>query len=83
MGKMAGITSTGLLLLPPDLVKDKLVIQFPHISINVSGHMGEAATRVLIVTPRHLGTRTSPKWRAGLTVATTDARNNGVGRYQM
>ena len=48
MGKMAGITPIGLLLLPPNLVKDNLVIQCSHISINIAGHVGEAATRVAI-----------------------------------
>ena len=82
MVKVAGRTPAGLLLLPPDLVKDNLVIQCPNISINISGHMGVAATRVEIVTPRQPDKMTRTKWRSRWTGSTMDARNDGVGRYQ-
>ena len=62
MGKVAGITPTGLLLLTPDLVKDNLFIQCPHISINISEHMGVAPTRVETGIPRHSYTRTYSQW---------------------
>ena len=80
MRKVSGRTPTGLLLLSPDFVKDNLVIQCPHISINITGRMGEAATRVVVATPRRPCTSTRPQWIAGWMVATMDARNDGAGR---
>ena len=82
MGKLAGRTPTGLLLLPSDLVKDNPVTQCSHTSINIAGHMGEAATRVAIETPRHPDTRKGPQWREGWTGETTNTQNEGVGWYQ-
>ena len=82
MGKVAGITPTGLLLLTPDLVKDNLFIQCPHISINISEHMGVAPTRVETGIPRHSYTRTYSQWISWYMGATMDARNDGVGWYQ-
>ena len=80
MGKVTERTPSGLLLLAPELVKDSLVIQCPHISINISGKMGMAATRVAIATPSHLETRTRPQFIAGWTVATMSAQKFGVER---
>ena len=51
-----------------------------HMSINISGEMGMAATRVAIATPSHLETRTRPQFIAGWTVATMSAQKFGVGR---
>ena len=82
MVEVAGITPIGFLLLPLYLVKDSLVIQCPHISINISGHMGVVDTRVAIATPSHPDIRTRSQWRAGWTGATMDARNDGVVRHQ-
>ena len=82
MGKVAGITPTALLLIPPDIVKDNLVIQCPHISINISGHMVKAATMVTVATLRHPDTSTRPQWRSGWTEATMDSQNDGVVQYQ-
>ena len=67
MVKLAGRTPTGLLLLPQYLVKDSLVIQCPHILINIAGHMGVAATRVTIAATSYLEKITIPQWRAGWT----------------
>ena len=82
MGKVAGRTPTVLLLLPPDLVKDNLVIQCPHISINIYGQMGMASTRVAIATTSHPDIRTRTKRRSVWTGANMDTRNDGVGKYQ-
>ena len=72
MGIVAGITPTGLLLLPPELVKDNLVIQCPHISTIFSGRMGKTATRMAIATPRHPGTNKRTQCRALWTGATME-----------
>ena len=53
--------------LSPALSKYNLVIQCPHISINIAEHMGKAATRVAITTPRHPDTSTRPQWISGWT----------------
>ena len=82
MGKVAVRTPTGLLLLPPDLFKDNLVIQCPHISIHIYGHMDEAYTRMYIATPRYPGTSTRPQYILVWTGANMDAQNYGVGQYQ-
>ena len=82
MAKVAGRTPAGLLLIPPDLVKDNLIIQCPHISINISGRMGKASKRVVIAASRYPGTRKSPQWIAVCAGETMDARNDIVGQYQ-
>ena len=79
---MAGKTPTGFLLLPPDLVRESLVVQFPHISINIDEHMGVADTRVEIATPRHPDTSTRQQWRSGWRGETMYAHNDGVERHQ-
>ena len=53
MVKVSCRTPAYLLLLPLGLVKDNLVIQCPHISINIAAHADEAATRVGIATSRN------------------------------
>ena len=73
MGKLVGITPTGLLLIPPYLGKDNLVIQCPHSSIDIFGRMGKAYTRVAVATPSHLGTRTRPQWIKVWIIETIDA----------
>ena len=80
MGKVAGRTPTGLLLLPLDIVKYNLVIQCLHILIDIYGYMVEAATRVAIATPRKPEKRKSLQWISGWMGTTMDARNDGAGR---
>ena len=82
MGKVVGRTPAGLLLFPPDLFKDNLFIQCPHISINISKQMRKAATRLTIATPRHPDTRIRSQRISGWIRENMDAQNDGVGRYQ-
>ena len=53
----------------------------PAYLINISRHMGVAATRVGIATPRQSDTITIPQWRTVWKGATIDARNDGVRQY--
>ena len=81
MKKVAVRTTTESLLIPPDLVKYSLVIQYPHILVNIYGHMGVVATRAAIATPNPLYIRKGQKWRARWMGATMDARNDSVVQY--
>ena len=82
MGKFSRRTSTGPLILPPDLAKDNTVTQCLNILTNIDGHMEMAATRAEIVTPSLSDTRTRPQWRDIWTGVIMDVRNDGVGQYQ-
>ena len=79
---MSGRVPTDPLLLTTDLVKETLVTQCLHILTNIAGHMDVAATKEEIATPSLLGTRTTPKCRAGWTGAIMDAQNDSVSQYQ-
>ena len=52
------------LTISPDLAKDELITQFPHILTNIAGYMDVADTRKEIAFPRLLSTKTMPQWRA-------------------
>ena len=82
MGKVSGRTPTCTLLLTPELVKDIIVTQCFHILINISKHMGVAAKRVKIATPRPQDTRKSPKRRSVWTGVAIDAQNDGLEQYR-
>ena len=53
-----------------------------NILTNISGHMGVAATREEVETPRIMDTRKSTQRRVIWTGVIMYARNDGVGLYQ-
>ena len=57
VGKVATRIPTFTLIIQPDLIKDELITQFPHILTNIAGYMDVADTRKEIATPRLLSTR--------------------------